>query len=258
MGHDLVHAAQGGLHHAAGGAEDLTCAGTQAERSVKIAFRQGFEIDACLVDHARQLLYGKHGVHIQISVSAQLRPAALKLLGSAGGLWARAGAIKQKQIDFVRRELDAFCGKGKPVFLVIHNAVESLLARQTNGHYSASSSCLIDADALYPVLKDHPDLIVLTGHVHHGFGGGAGYHYLRDENYGVIDLPGFKGGTIGYSIDDRVPVGTRHPVYFLYLFGHTLLLRAADPGSGEWLTAYDQTVTLPEGKRPLPSEAKRK
>ena len=163
------------------------------------------------------------------------------------GMWAHAGAIKEDQLDFVRRELDAHCGKGKPVFLVIHNAVEPLLARETNGHYNPSSACLIDADALYPLLNDHPDVIIFTGHVHHGFGGGAGFHHLEEENYNVIDLPGFRAGTIGYCIDDRAPVGSRHPAYFLYLFGKILLLRAADFATGEWLTAYDQTITLPEG-----------
>lgn len=163
------------------------------------------------------------------------------------GMWAHAGAIKKDQIDFLRSELDAHCGKGKPVFLVIHNAIEPLLARQTNGHYNPSTSCLIDADELYPLLKDHPDVIIFTGHVHHGFGGGAGFHHLVDENYNVIDLPGFRGGTIGYSIDDRAPVGTCHPAYFLYLFGNILQLRAVDFATGEWLTAYDQTITLTEG-----------
>ena len=160
------------------------------------------------------------------------------------GLWARAAAIKQEQIGFVRDELDTYCGRGRPVFLVIHNAVESLLARQTDGHYNASLSPLIDAEALYPLLKGHPDLVVLTGHVHHGFGGGAGFWHLEGENYNVIDLPGFKGGAFGYCIDDRAPAGTRHPAYFLYVFGNTLLLRAVDFASGEWLTAYDQTETI--------------
>ena len=161
-------------------------------------------------------------------------------------MWAHAGAIKEDQIDFVRRELDAHCGKGKPVFLVIHNAIEPLLARETNGHYNPSSACLIDAAALYPLLNDHPDIIIFTGHVHHGFGGGAGFHHLEDENYNVIDLPGFRGGTIGYCIDDRAPVGSRHPAYFLYLFRNILLLRAVDFATGEWLTQYDQTIVLQE------------
>ena len=55
-----------------------------------------------------------------------------------------------------------------------------------------------------------------------------------------------RGGVVGYCIGDKEPVGSRHGAYFLYVFGRTLLLRAVDFATGEWLTAYDQVFTLPD------------
>lgn len=159
------------------------------------------------------------------------------------GMWRHAGEIKQEQLDFLRERLNRFCGQGKPVFVIIHNALRPLLDVQTAGHFGPDS-VILKGDALYDELRDHPDVIVCTGHVHHGFGGGAGYWPMPGENYGVIDMTGFRGGIIGYNIGDRDPVGSRHGAYFVFVFGRTLLLRAVDFATGEWLTAYDQVVTV--------------
>ena len=163
------------------------------------------------------------------------------------GMWRNAGEIKQEQLDFLHDRLSRYCGQGKPVFVIIHNAIRPLLDKQTAGHFSPDS-VIIKGDALYDELRNHPDVIVCTGHVHHGFGGGAGYWHLPEEGYSVIDMTGFRGGIIGYNIGDRDPVGSRHGAYFAFLFGRTLLLRAADFATGEWLTAYDQLITLPDSK----------
>ena len=96
------------------------------------------------------------------------------------------------------------------------------------------------------MLANHPDAVLCTGHVHHGFGGGAGLYHLDAENFNVLDVTGFRGGVVGYCIGDKEPVGSRHGAYFLYVFGRTLLLRAVDFATGEWLTAYDQVSTLPD------------
>lgn len=157
-------------------------------------------------------------------------------------MWRYAGEIKQEQIDFLKERLETYRAEGKPVFLVIHNSMRALLDQQTGGKF-LEDSAIINGDALYDVLAGHPEAVICTGHVHHGFGGGAGFHHMK-EDYNVIDANGFRGGVIGYCIGDRDPVGSRHGAYFVFVFGRTLLLRAVDFATGEWLTAYDQTVTL--------------
>ena len=89
-------------------------------------------------------------------------------------------------------------------------------------------------------------MVLCTGHVHHGFGGGAGINYLEDERYTVIDMPGVRGCAYGYGPNEKDAPGLCHCGCFVYVFGKTLLLRAFDYAKHEWLTAYDQVFTLPD------------
>lgn len=161
------------------------------------------------------------------------------------GMWYYAGDIKQEQLDFLQDRLDRYCGQGKPVFVVIHNSIEKLLAKQSGNQYRIQS-VIIKGNGLYDMLRSHPDVVVCTGHVHHGFGGGAGAHYLADEGYSVIDIPGVRGSSYGYGPNDKDVPGLCHCAYFTYVFGRTLLLRAFDFAKHQWMTAYDQLFTLPE------------
>ncbi len=160
------------------------------------------------------------------------------------GLWMQAAEIKDEQINYLRERLDRYCGQGKPVFLVIHNSVKKLLDRQTRGNF-LEHSVMIKENGLYDVLRNHPDVVLCTGHIHHGFGGGAGINYLEDDRYTVIDMTGVRGTAYGYGPNDKDAPGISHCGCFVYVFGRTLLLRAFDFAKHEWLTAYDQVFTLP-------------
>ena len=66
------------------------------------------------------------------------------------------------------------------------------------------------------------------------------------EGYHVLDIPGFRNATYGYGFDEtELPAGTSHTGLFAYVFGRTILLRAADFATRKWLPAYDQIITLP-------------
>jgi len=157
-------------------------------------------------------------------------------------MWQYAGHIKKQQMDWIREKVNAYCGQGKPVFLVIHNAHRPLLERQTNG-VCTYDSVILRGDELYDILRDHKDIILCTGHVHHGLGAISGL--FSTEGYHVLDIPGFRNATYGRGFDESVlPDGTSHTGFFAYVFGRTILLRAADFATHEWLPAYDQMITL--------------
>ena len=103
------------------------------------------------------------------------------------GMWIHAGEIKPEQIDYLRERLDRYCGQGKPVFLVIHNSVRKLLDRQSQGNYR-EHSVIIRENGLYDVLRSHPDVVLCTGHVHHGFGGGAGAAVLGYQMFAHVKV----------------------------------------------------------------------
>jgi len=158
-------------------------------------------------------------------------------------MWQFAGHVKREQLDWVREKLDAYCGQGKPVFLVIHNAHGPLLNIQTQGNCT-HDSVILRGDELYDILRDRKDVIFCTGHVHHGLGAISGLFPI--EGYHVLDIPGFKNGAYGYGFDEAtLPAGTAHTGFFAYIFGRTILLRAADFANHNWLPSYDQIVTLP-------------
>ena len=152
--------------------------------------------------------------------------------------WRFAGRIPQEELDWLKDRLDACCGRGKPVFVIIHNALRPLMHLQTGGR-EADTSVILNGEGLYDVLRDHPEVIVCTGHVHHGFGI-CGLYPLKEEGYRVLDLPGIRSAAHGYGIGEFDIPGHHHGVYYGFLYGHSLLLRAYDCGTGEWMPEYDQ------------------
>ena len=158
-------------------------------------------------------------------------------------MWQFAGHIKKEQMDWIREKVNAYCGQGKPVFLVIHNAHSQLLKQQRGGNCS-HVSIILRGDELYDILRDHKDVILCTGHVHHGLGAISGLFPV--DGYHVLDIPGFRNATYGRGYDESThPDGTSHAGFFAYVFGRTILLRAVDFATKEWLPTYDQLLTLP-------------
>jgi len=99
-------------------------------------------------------------------------------------------------------------------------------------------------EELYEIMAKYKDVVLCTGHVHHGLGEMAGLFAI--DGYHVLDIPGFKNSTYGYGYDESNPdAEIRHCGYIAYLFGRTILLRAAEFAACRWLPAYDQLVTLP-------------
>jgi len=160
------------------------------------------------------------------------------------GLWVQAGEIKPEQIAFLEDRLDRCRDRELPVFLIIHNAVKPLLDQQTQGH-SPDNMVLLKADALYDTLKGRKNVVLCTGHVHNGFGGGAGFYDMAD-GYHVIDTVGFRYNTYGYGIGVNDAPGPHHCGYFIYVYGKTIVMRAVDLAAHRWLTAYDQLIQLKE------------
>lgn len=158
-------------------------------------------------------------------------------------MWQFAGKIGREQLDWIHEKLEAYCGKGKPVFMVIHNSHGPLLERQTEGG-CMNHSMILRGEELYEIMAKYKDVVLCTGHVHHGLGEMAGLFAI--DGYHVLDIPGFKNSTYGYGHDESNPdAEIRHCGYIAYLFGRTILLRAADFAACRWLPAYDQLVTLP-------------
>lgn len=161
--------------------------------------------------------------------------------------WMKAASIRQCQLEWLEQKLKQYCGKGKPVFLAIHNAIAEVVDSQTDGTAPAHQKVL-ECDALYDILERYPDVVIATGHVHHGLGDCCGLYGTR-AGYHVIDVPAFRCNQKGYGWPDFMPAGRKHTGYFVYVYPHQVNLRAVDFAAQEWLTAYDQMMTYPGEQR---------
>lgn len=157
--------------------------------------------------------------------------------------WMKAASIRQRQLEWLEQKLKQYCGKGKPVFLAIHNAIAEVVDAQTDGSAPAHQK-VVECDALYDILERYPDVVIATGHVHHGLGDCCGLCETK-SGYHVIDVPAFRCNQKGYGWPDFLAAGRKHTGYFVYVYPHQVNLRAVDFVSQEWLTAYDQMTTYP-------------
>lgn len=159
-------------------------------------------------------------------------------------MWAHAADLKEKQINWLEEKLNAYCGQGRPVMLFIHNAIRQVLGRQTDGNYRETAVILSNwAERFYLLLEQHPDVVICTGHVHHGFGANCGAFASRD-GYHVIDVPSFCQNKKGYGMSSELGPVRAHTGYFVYIFGNKLLLRAVEFENRMWLTAYDELIQI--------------
>ena len=83
-GDHLEHGAQGGLHDAAGRAEDDARARGRPEGIVEVGLRQARQVDARLLEHLAELAGGEPVVDVLVAGVVHLGPVALELLGRAG------------------------------------------------------------------------------------------------------------------------------------------------------------------------------
>lgn len=161
--------------------------------------------------------------------------------------WVKAANIEKSQLEWLEQKLKAYCGRGKPVFLTIHNAIAEVLDTQIDGASQAYAT-IMKCDELYDILNKYPDVVIATGHVHHGLGDCCGL-YNTKAGYHVIDVPGFRHNRKGYGWSDFHSAGRKHTGYFVYVYTNQVHLRAVDFATREWLTAYDQTLIFPETQR---------
>ena len=160
--------------------------------------------------------------------------------------WAHAADIKEKQMKWLEERLKAYSGQGHPIFLFIHNGIREVVVEETDGHYRERAVILSTwADAFYEMLERYPDVVICTGHVHHGLGDSCGAFKTR-FGYHAIDVPSFCQNKTGYGMAEELGPVNAHTGYVIYIFGRKVLLRAVEFVSRTWLTSYDQLIETGE------------
>ncbi len=193
----------------------------------------GALVDAGAVESGYDKLYYEgevNGYHILV-LSAYLKD--YKNYDAAQGM-------EEEQLRWLDEKLAAYSDQGKPVFVLIHPCVTEQLEQL--GQYRVPPTTIVP-ESIYDIFAKYPDAVVATGHIHHGLGDGSGVFQMQ-SGYHVLDIPAFLQNNSGYGTKSTEPSGSHHVGYFTYVYEDVIQYRAVDFATGEWLTAYDQTIKI--------------
>ena len=133
--------------------------------------------------------------------------------------------LSNEQLNWLKDVIKEDAHKDKPIFIQIHQTFTN-----TADHESLD---LIgeQEEALKEILKDYPQSIIFTGHVHNGIDLAKVYQ----EEYGyVVDVPAFKYQSYG---DSRAQIG-----YQVNVFEDRVEIRPRDYKNDLWLDEYKTDI----------------
>ena len=135
--------------------------------------------------------------------------------------------LSNEQLDWLKEVIKENASIDKPIFIQIHQAFTG-----TSDHESLD---LIgeQEEALRAILKDYPQSIVFTGHVHNGIN----LAKVHQVEFGyVVDVPAFKYQSYG---DPRAQIG-----YQVNVFEDRVEIRPRDYKNDVWLDEYKTDIPL--------------
>lgn len=145
-----------------------------------------------------------------------------------------SASVTDEQIEWLDKKLSENENADRPVFVIIHQSLE-----ETHQHGSMYNGFGTKDAAMKEVLSRHPETVMLTGHIHNGFG----TMEVIDRPYGtMVDIPSFKQPNSGWGL----PVAGSG--YEVYVYEDEMVFRAVNFLTKEWLPEYDYSVkvtTLP-------------
>lgn len=117
----------------------------------------------------------------------------------------------------------------KPVFIVVHQALNDTHQRANDyGGFGEQD------EQVKEILSRHPQAVVLSGHIHNGFGVAT----IMDREYGtLVDIPSYNENQFGVTDD-----GTGYQVD---VYADRIHFRARNYMTGTWLPQYDVILATP-------------
>lgn len=149
--------------------------------------------------------------------------------------------ITDAQLEWLDATMTEATQDGKPVFVMLHQVLKGthgLPYTWGSGSNKTAGSVGEQSDAIYEILNKHQNVILLTGHLHTGFGQYT-YEILGDNgNITSINLPGLgkdsEQGIEGYGQGAIMEV-----------YEDQVIIRARDVANGKYYGAeYDLTIEL--------------
>lgn len=144
--------------------------------------------------------------------------------------------ISDAQLDWLDNELKA--ENGKPTFVILHQPLKlthDLPNTWGNGTNVNAGSVGDQSDAIKEILTKYTNVVLITGHLHTGFGE-ASYEQIGDLH--MVNVPSltinnkdgqYNGSGLGYIVE---------------VYDNEILFRARNLETGKWLPDYDETIIL--------------
>lgn len=146
--------------------------------------------------------------------------------------------ISVEQLEWVDKELRDGTKLGKPVFVVLHQPLKNthgLPGTWGNGSNANAGHVGKQSDQIFETLNKYDNVILITGHLHTGFGVNS---YEKIGNIHGVNVPGAgknnKDGdycefATGYSVE---------------VYDDEVIFRARDYAKGEYLPEFDITIPV--------------
>ncbi len=144
--------------------------------------------------------------------------------------------ISDAQLEWLDSELKA--ENGKPTFVILHQPLKlthDLPNTWGNGTNVNAGSVGDQSDAIKEILTKYTNVVLITGHLHTGFGE-ASYEQIGDLH--MVNVPSltidnkdgqYNGSGLGYIVE---------------VYDNEILFRARNLETGKWLPEYDETIIL--------------
>lgn len=144
--------------------------------------------------------------------------------------------LSDEQLEWLDSELAA--ENGAPTFVICHQPLKlthDLPNTWGNGTNVNAGSVGDQSDALKEILTKYKNVVLITGHLHTGFGE-ASYEQIGDLH--MVNVPSlcidnkdgqYNGSGLGYIVE---------------VYDDEILFRARNLETGEWLPDYDETIEL--------------
>ncbi|MBQ3497827.1 MAG: metallophosphoesterase [Clostridia bacterium] len=146
--------------------------------------------------------------------------------------------ISDEQLEWLDTTLKAEAVNGKPVFVILHQPLaltHGLPTTWGNGTNKKAGHVGAQSDALYEIMNKYSNIILITGHLHTGFGQ---YSYEKIGNIHGVNVP---STTIVNKDGDYNEPATG---YVTEVYSDKVVFRARDFAKGEYVPDYDIEIAL--------------
>ena len=152
--------------------------------------------------------------------------------------------ISNKQFKWLDSELKKSAKNYKPVFVIIHQPLKNThgLPETWGSPISSAGSVGAQSDKLKNMLNKYGNVILITGHLHSGFGK---YTYQKVGNIYSVNLPSL-------GVDNENGTYNEHGIgYMVEVTDNEVLFRARNFDKGEYVPKYDININLYSAKAKL-------